>query len=162
MSDFNPNYHEVLEKTESIINSDVSDQEKTEAVGRLSGYALYCQVNIDYNVYQMISDKRKQYTKQLLNQYSEDKQEIISELIEEARGRSIDIFSKDQYVNNPYYREAYNEHYSPTNTPKCPTCQSTNIQKIGKLEHAASVGVFGIFSKKINKTFKCDNCGYSW
>lgn len=48
------------------------------------------------------------------------------------------------------------------NIPKCPTCQSTNIQKISNIERGASVGLFGLFSKKINKSFKCGNCGYTW
>ena len=46
--------------------------------------------------------------------------------------------------------------------PKCPTCQSTNIRKMGGVERGASIAAFGIFSKKINKTFKCNNCGYTW
>lgn len=46
--------------------------------------------------------------------------------------------------------------------PKCPTCQSTNIRKMGGVERGASIYAFGIFSKKINKTFKCQNCGYTW
>ena len=48
------------------------------------------------------------------------------------------------------------------NKPKCPTCQSTNIVKIDALERVASVTMFGLFSKKINKTFKCNNCGHTW
>ena len=48
------------------------------------------------------------------------------------------------------------------NTPKCPTCGSTNIEKIGGLERAGSVYMFGIFSKKINKSFKCCNCKFTW
>lgn len=48
------------------------------------------------------------------------------------------------------------------NKPKCPTCGSTNIKKIGGIERGASIAAFGLFSKKINKTFKCNNCGYTW
>lgn len=48
------------------------------------------------------------------------------------------------------------------NKPKCPTCSSTNIQKIGTGERAVSVAMLGMFSKKINKSFKCKNCGYTW
>lgn len=48
------------------------------------------------------------------------------------------------------------------NIPKCPTCGSLNVRHISGGERVASVGVFGIFSKKINKTFKCGNCGYMW
>ena len=46
--------------------------------------------------------------------------------------------------------------------PKCPTCGSGNIRKMGGVERGASIAAFGIFSKKINKTFKCGNCGYTW
>lgn len=49
-----------------------------------------------------------------------------------------------------------------TNQVKCPTCGSTNVQKIGAVERTASVIGLGIFSKKINKSFKCKNCGYTW
>ena len=45
---------------------------------------------------------------------------------------------------------------------KCPTYQSTNIRKISGIERGTSIYAFGLFSKKINKTFKCNNCGYTW
>ena len=48
------------------------------------------------------------------------------------------------------------------NAPKCPTCGSTNIRSIGAVERGASVFTLGLFSKKINKTFKCNHCGYTW
>ena len=47
-------------------------------------------------------------------------------------------------------------------TPRCPNCHSSNIQKIGGLERAGSVAMLGAFSKKINKSFKCKSCGYTW
>lgn len=48
------------------------------------------------------------------------------------------------------------------NKPKCPTCSSTNVQKISSLSKAGSVAVFGIFSQKVRHQFKCNNCGYEW
>lgn len=48
------------------------------------------------------------------------------------------------------------------NKPKCPTCQSTNIKKISPGERVTSVAMLGLFSKKINKSFKYKNCGYTW
>lgn len=57
--------------------------------------------------------------------------------------------------NNAVTRELLNK-------PKCPTCSSTDIQKIGTGERVVSVAMLGIFSKKINKSFKCKNCGYTW
>ena len=48
------------------------------------------------------------------------------------------------------------------NTPKCPTCGCGNIRKIGGLERGTSVLTLGLFSNKINKTFKCNQCGHTW
>ena len=45
---------------------------------------------------------------------------------------------------------------------KCPTCSSTDVEKISSTERAGSVFLLGMFSKKINKSFKCKNCGYTW
>ena len=47
-------------------------------------------------------------------------------------------------------------------SPKCPTCGSANIKSISGTERAVSVMGLGLFSKKINKSFKCKNCGYTW
>ena len=44
----------------------------------------------------------------------------------------------------------------------CPTCGSTNIKKLDVVDRAVSVGFFGIFSNKINKSFKCKDCGCTW
>lgn len=46
--------------------------------------------------------------------------------------------------------------------PKCPTCGSADVQKISGLERGVSVVAWGLFSKKINKSFKCNKCGYTW
>lgn len=48
------------------------------------------------------------------------------------------------------------------NTPKCPHCKSTNIKPISTLNRGASIAMWGIFSKKINKSFECLNCKYTW
>ena len=47
-------------------------------------------------------------------------------------------------------------------TPRCPHCHSTNIKSISGLNRGASIAMWGIFSKKINKSFECKNCGYTW
>lgn len=48
------------------------------------------------------------------------------------------------------------------NRPKCPNCHSTNIKAITGTERVMSIMGLGIFSKKINKSFKCLNCKYTW
>lgn len=47
-------------------------------------------------------------------------------------------------------------------TIECPTCHSNNIQRLSGFERGTSIAMLGLFSKKINKSFKCKNCGYTW
>ena len=52
--------------------------------------------------------------------------------------------------------------YAQPSGPRCPTCQSTNIQKISLASKAVGGYMFGIFSSNVRNTFKCNNCGYKW
>lgn len=47
-------------------------------------------------------------------------------------------------------------------TPKCPSCGSSNISKIGVMGRAVSFSLVGFASSKIGKTHKCNNCGTTW
>lgn len=46
--------------------------------------------------------------------------------------------------------------------PKCPHCKSTEIKKLDALDRAVSVGILGLGSNKINKSFQCKKCKYTW
>lgn len=47
--------------------------------------------------------------------------------------------------------------------PKCPTCQSTQIQKITFGSKVVGAAVFGSFAiPHAGKTFECSSCGYKW
>lgn len=46
--------------------------------------------------------------------------------------------------------------------PKCPTCNSTNIQRISGTRKVAGALGFGIFSKTARSQYECINCGYKW
>lgn len=48
------------------------------------------------------------------------------------------------------------------NTPKCPTCGSTKIKRISTLNRAVSIGMLGIFSGKIGKSYECLDCKAKW
>lgn len=48
------------------------------------------------------------------------------------------------------------------NTPKCPTCGSTNIQKISGTKRWLSTGLFGLASSDVGKSMVCRSCGYKW
>lgn len=58
--------------------------------------------------------------------------------------------------------------YDPTKDPnssyyipsvECPYCRSTNTSKIGTVNRAVSVGMFGLASSKISKQWHCNSCG---
>ena len=66
-----------------------------------------------------------------------------------------DIFPMIERVNNEINNKA-------NQGPRCPTCGSTNINKIGTVERAASTYMWGFFSKKMGKQYKCLKCGYLW
>lgn len=76
---------------------------------------------------------------------------------------------KEAYVEiladpDAYRRKKYNEPNKSfdNNIPTCPTCSSTKVQKIGGIERSTSVGLFGLHSSKIGKSYKCSSCGYKW
>ena len=48
------------------------------------------------------------------------------------------------------------------NQPKCPTCGSINVQRIGTGEKIVSGALWGLFSNKVHKSYKCNNCKYMW
>lgn len=48
------------------------------------------------------------------------------------------------------------------NVPKCPTCGSTNVEKISTAKKAFGFAMVGLFSSNLGKTMECKNCGYKW
>lgn len=46
---------------------------------------------------------------------------------------------------------------------KCPTCKSTNVEKISDASKIGSVLLWGVFAAgKVSKTYQCKECGYKW
>ena len=46
--------------------------------------------------------------------------------------------------------------------PKCPTCGSSNIEKISAGKKVKGSLLFGVFSSDVRNTMHCKNCGYKW
>lgn len=59
-------------------------------------------------------------------------------------------------------RKAKQEAEAAQFTPRCPTCQSTNVKKISVGKRAVFGAAFGLFSKTARSQFECMNCGYKW
>ena len=58
--------------------------------------------------------------------------------------------------------ETTNVSSEPQCIPKCPTCGSTNVQRISTASRLGSTLFWGLASDKIGKTMECKNCGYKW
>lgn len=90
------------------------------------------------------------------------------ELIYEEKDRIIELSDIDKkyydYKSRVYMDEecSQREINKEQNIPKCPTCSSTNIEKISSFDKAAGAVMFGLFSKTARSQFKCKNCGYKW
>lgn len=112
----------------------------------------------------------------LINLPKEQDDDFFEKLIREEFEKTGQKLTPEQIVEkmykvsqNPKYKGSnYHNHSAQrattqqTSQPKCPTCGSTNIKKLDTFDRAVSVGLFGIFSKKINKSFECRNCKYTW
>ena len=66
----------------------------------------------------------------------------------------VDYSPNSNLIDKPQSQQA--------NTPKCPTCGSTNICKISTGKKALGFITVGIFSSNFGKTMECKQCGYKW
>lgn len=76
-----------------------------------------------------------------------------------------DIYVSDelkQYWEDQAKAEEQRKIQQSQNVPKCPTCSSTDVEKISGTAKVAGVVAFGLFSKTARSQFKCKNCGYMW
>ena len=78
-------------------------------------------------------------------------------------------FSKKAYNDMlAYADEKFKKEYAEwvrSNNPgkiECPVCHTISGKKISVGAKAVSVGLFGIFSQKVKKTWHCEICGYEW
>lgn len=83
--------------------------------------------------------------------------EISSYLLELERERLSKIID---HTNG--YNPIILKSFMDPNLPKCPTCQSTNINKISELSRIGSILIWGRLSPKIYRQWHCDNCGNEW
>ncbi len=122
----------------------------------------YCNSNLFLVPNEFLDDSKilinKNLKDQFINDYIKSSSEFDQYLFEH---REEDMFNK-RMSDRAKLAHGASILEEQSRVPKCPTCGSTNIRKIGGVERGASIWAFGIFSKKINKTFKCNNCGYTW
>lgn len=123
----------------------------------------YCNNNLEYIPQQFLIGKRgiainDELKDQFINDYIKSSPEFNQYLFEH---REEDMFNK-RMSDRAKLAHGASILEEQNRVPKCPTCGSTNVRRMSGVERGASIAAFGIFSKKINKTFKCGNCGYTW
>lgn len=116
------------------------------------------QVPIEYTIDNLGTCIDKNLKDQFINDYIKSSPEFDQYLFEH---REEDMFNR-RMSDRTKLAHGVSVLKEKSRTPKCPTCGSTNIRKMSGLERGASIVAFGVFSKNINKTFKCGNCGYTW
>ena len=101
-----------------------------------------------------------------------------NKLIEKIVGHKIEtelVEKRCEYKHKEYLKQKedhikreesrineYQQKYLAEHNIHCPYCNSTNVTKIGTVNRAVSVGMFGLASSKIGKTHKCNDCGSTW
>lgn len=153
---------------------------RMSSVNKIGDKCLTCEngtfigTGIDYDI--AITGITEKYKKAHDGDYPSQK--VSDEMLREEYfygklDKDVDCFAVDkrEYSESPEGIEEQNQQTrkwmrsqqnSNIGIPKCPTCGSTNIRKISTGERMVSVGILGLFSKKINKSFKCNACGYTW
>lgn len=99
----------------------------------------------------------------LIGKASDWNREVLDLMIELHKNNLIEYQLKiNQFKIQQEQTNKLEEEQREKSGPHCPHCQSTNIKSISGLNRGASIAMWGIFSKKINKSFECKNCGYTW
>lgn len=79
--------------------------------------------------------------------------------------RKLELVDNSPIIE-PYTREDLDNNFTNTmskNIPSCPTCGSTDIEKISGTNKVGKAFLFGLFSVgTLTKTYHCKNCGYKW
>lgn len=87
--------------------------------------------------------------------------DLYNAMVELKKNDIIEYNLKMSQFRNQVEQQKSSKTQNDT-TPRCPHCKSTNIKSISVLDRGASIAMLGVFSKKINKSFECLNCKYTW
>lgn len=106
--------------------------------------------------------ERLDFEEEIRKKYVEGNPEINEEWYNRNVKRDAEdkefCLKQDEYARKENLRKQREEAMKP----KCPTCGSKNIKKIGLISRGLSVSTFGLASNSFGKTFHCKNCGYKW
>ncbi len=64
--------------------------------------------------------------------------------------------------NNGHTMMSDNSAHHNEYTVKCPTCGSTDVERITATAKVTNIALFGLFGNKRKMQFKCKSCKYMW
>ena len=102
--------------------------------------------------------KQGELTNKTLKRYYKDQEKLlIKKQNDEWKEKVFEIENRNKKTIN-------NANHTLNPTPPapvvtCPYCHSTNTKKISQMSRVASIGFWGVFSKKIGKQWHCESCG---
>lgn len=99
----------------------------------------------------------------IIDNVSDSDRQFLEAMIELKKNDPIEYQLKmSQFKANLKQQEQVQESRAEENTVHCPTCNSTNVNRISTTAKATNTILFGIFGTKRHKTFHCNNCKYEW
>lgn len=87
---------------------------------------------------------------------TEEANDVVDEI------KDLMKYSLKQSVNKHTQSSKQIQSIQPQNIPHCPTCNSTNIEKISVGKKTKGSFLFGIFSSDVRNQMHCKDCGYKW
>lgn len=79
-----------------------------------------------------------------------------------AKDQKVKAAIAEQQAKQDKLRAVNNERKQKLEHPKCPVCGGNHTKRITTARRAVSVGVVGLASNKIGKSFECLDCKYTW
>lgn len=102
---------------------------------------------------------------ELIDDVSDSNRQFLEAMIKLKQDDIIEFQLKIQQFKTQLQQQKKAEEKQSSNVdnvPKCPTCNSPNIEKISLTKKTVGGALFGIFSSNVRKTMHCKNCGYKW
>jgi hypothetical protein len=131
-----------------------------------------------YDIQDAVKEARVKVQKKLKNgdytneyghtSYNEDWSASVEVLLILREGygyphKEADELAEKATKNPNFHHSIVKREQQQSNTPKCPTCSSTSIQKIALMDKAVLAALIGVFAVgHASKTFYCNSCQYKW
>lgn len=98
----------------------------------------------------------------IIDNVSDSDRQFLEAMIELKKNDPIEYQLKMSQFKANLKQQESSKTKEEDNHPKCPTCGSTNIEKISLGKKAVGGALFGIFSSNVRKSMYCKSCGYKW